>query len=938
MPQSLGQYLLNDALPDDLTLDGAVTKGRLKGVMADYARKNPEKYVTAIQRVKEFGDEVATWEGISVGLDDIAPDYGRRDPIMKDALKRISATKNLDTKRKILYETQDKVEAITHQHPSDMTMMARSGGRGSVAQLMKTVASPVVSSGGDGQAAPWLITKSYSQGLDPASAWVAGSEARRNAYQSTGAVVEPGAASKVISNNMIDQVVTTTDCGTHNGIRLPIDSHDVIDRLLAKPAGKLEKDGVITPDVRENLRDAGIKHLIVRSAITCEAPKGVCQRCIGYDAWSKLPEIGTNVGLRSAQALAEPLTQFTLNAKHGVRFVEGKKTELQGLAGFKVLTEVPKSFTRRAAITKQDGHVGAVTPAAQGGWHISVGTAKYYSPPGLKPIVRAGDAVEAGDALTEGVPMPDEIVRYKGIGEGRRYLADSISDLYLRQGQRMDHRHAELLARSAINYVEVQDDPTGTFISGDIVPYESLKPSFEGRTKSVDVSKAGGQYLGKSALHYSVGTKITPTVRRELEAADVKDVDIAMRAPRFDPVMKSMIQTPLLSEDWMGRLAHRYLKKSLLEGAHYGQTSSASSTNPVTALAQGTSLGYGADGKYAEAAKDGAEKTASPMGIMRRVLLGKGRTGPTGAGMNKVTDAWGGFDYGAFDARKMQRWLDKNPNNKVKLFNDAGDFDAAAFERYRALSAAIPVTKNNTAYLNNLKPEALAAHQTRMQALPSAGVDGFGDAEFAHFLKERGRWVGDRGGRSVKELGFGQNPVRIIKERFDQGGLVGKGGVLTGDLAIDPDARRAFRRLQESGGKNRSAWVDLAMHGGQDAATKGLTYGLPAYGIHKAISEPGTNDQGERVGGELASLAGWGVGAPFGFVGGSVVAGGITEAGAKAGRFFDKKPAPQQMSPTQMHRPHTPSQQPMYAQRPPADTFPQQGPPPRHSYSGPSYY
>jgi DNA-directed RNA polymerase subunit beta' len=248
MPQDVstfGHFLLQEALPSSVSFDGAVTKKDLQKEMSAYAQKDPAGYIRTVQKLKKLGDEVSTWEGLSVGLDDIQPDYKNRDPIIRAALQQVKNARTDAQRRKIITDTEKKILALTPSHPSDMTLMAKSGGRGSMAQLMKTVASPVATQDSDGSVAPWLITKSYAEGLNPADAWLAGANSRRNVIASTGAVVEPGAAAKVITTNMQNLVVTKPDCGTTEGIVLEM-SDQVRDRYLAHAAGGFRPNTLLT--------------------------------------------------------------------------------------------------------------------------------------------------------------------------------------------------------------------------------------------------------------------------------------------------------------------------------------------------------------------------------------------------------------------------------------------------------------------------------------------------------------------------------------------------------------------------------------------------------------------------------------------------------------------------------------------------------------------
>jgi hypothetical protein len=78
----------------------------------------------------------------------------------------------------------------------------------------------------------------------------------------------------------------------------------------------------------------------------------------------------------------------------------------------------------------------------------------------------------------------------------------------------------------------------------------------------------------------------------------VTHIQVANNAPAHEFIVKPVTRTPLLDPDWMARLSHRYLKDSVLKGAHFGQTSDLHSVHPVPAYAHGAEFGEGFQGRY----------------------------------------------------------------------------------------------------------------------------------------------------------------------------------------------------------------------------------------------------------------------------------------------------------------------------------------------------
>ncbi len=599
MTQTLGQLLVNDIFPEGHRSTESLGKSSLNKKLTALAKADPHAYIGIVGRLKKLGDELSTLEGVSVGLDDITPDYASRDKIMKPAIAAVKAAKTADAREQIILGVQDKMMAYTREHSGSMTRMALSGARGNIPQLMKTVGSPVAAIDHKGAITPWLISRSYSEGLTPAEYWVTGNEARINTIKSSTSVAEPGDLAKILVNNLYPYVITTDDCGTHNGIALATSDGHIVGRHLAHDLGKHKRNELVTAAVATDLKKSH-ETVYVRSPMTCEAHDGICRMCQGLDEKEHLHAIGINVGVRAAQALSEPLTQFALNAKHGVRVLKGASRELDGLAGVRQMIEVPQSFFNKATLAEHAGQITKIVSAPHGGHYVHVGNLEHYVSPHLDLRVHLGQTVEAGDVLSDGVPKPDELVAHKGLGVGRQYLVEALHRLYKKQGVDLDKRHLELLAKADLNHVRVIEhaDEHPELLRGDIVSYNTYKAAISQNLTSMPIEKALGMVLGKEVLHFTAGTPLTASILQTLKLNNVKTVDVSTTAPKVEFLMKPMTRNPLLNPDWMARMSHRYLKDTIMKGAHFGDASDFHGVHPVPAYAHGAEFGAGKDGRY----------------------------------------------------------------------------------------------------------------------------------------------------------------------------------------------------------------------------------------------------------------------------------------------------------------------------------------------------
>jgi len=125
------------------------------------------------------------------------------------------------------------------------------------------------------------------------------------------------------------------DCGTTNGIwRMAIyEGEDEVvplkDRLVGRvAAGDIinpvnpdeylcEADQVIDEAHASIIDDAGVERVKLRSVLTCEAKRGVCQKCYGINlASGVMAAMGEAVGIIAAQSIGEPGTQLTMRTFH----------------------------------------------------------------------------------------------------------------------------------------------------------------------------------------------------------------------------------------------------------------------------------------------------------------------------------------------------------------------------------------------------------------------------------------------------------------------------------------------------------------------------------------------------------------------------------------------------------------------------------------------
>jgi hypothetical protein len=219
--------------------------------------------------------------------------------------------------------------------------------------------------------------------------------------------------------------------------------------------------------------------------------------------------------------------------------------------------------------------VDSIEDAPQGGKHITIDGEKHYVLPGMDVTVKAGQKVTAGTQLSDGIVDPSDIIRLRGLGEGRRYYADRLKQALDDSGHAAHRRNVEMLARTAVDHVSIDsDDGYGDYLPDDVASYNALManytPSQTARPVSVG-KEAWGKFLAAPALHYSVGTKITSDMTDRLEKAGISSALVDDAAPPFTPIMKRIRTQGQDDPDWMAKQTTSYLRSNLTRDAARGR-------------------------------------------------------------------------------------------------------------------------------------------------------------------------------------------------------------------------------------------------------------------------------------------------------------------------------------------------------------------------------
>jgi len=395
--------------------------------------------------------------------------------------------------------------------------------------------------------------------------------------------------------------VTEKDCGATSGLPVDATDPDNTGAVLARDSGDL-KSGIILSS--RDVKNHKPGKILVRSPLTCWSPHGVCAKCAGQREKGRLPDVGDNIGIAAAQAVGERVAQMSLGAKHGGGTVGGQSAV--GQSGFALINsflQAPRVFQGAATVASLAGQVSSIDAAPQGGHYIRIGGKEHYVGPDHTVTVKAGETVDPGDPLSNGVVTPRDTVQYKGIGEARRQFVTTFLSALRENGVKAHRRNIELLARGLINHVRVTDmDGVTDALPDDVMPYDVVARQYHARpdAQRLATHQSVGKFLEAPAMHHSIGTPLTKRMTRELEEMGVGEVLAHDKPPPFAPELVRAMEHPRHDRNWATRGAGSYMEKGILDAAHRGMTSSPHDTSYYAGLVDPSEFGkpLGTKGMY----------------------------------------------------------------------------------------------------------------------------------------------------------------------------------------------------------------------------------------------------------------------------------------------------------------------------------------------------
>ena len=534
-----GRVIFNEAIPQDLgfkdrtdpeelfelEIDCVVDK-KVLGKIVDKCYRKYGNTGTAIvlDKIKALGFHYSTIGAITISVSDIIVPEEKKELLVEadNSVRRIerqykrgliSDEERYERVISTWNETTDKVTKAlmkTLDPFNPIYMMANSGARGSINQIRQLAGMRGLMANPAGRIIELPIRANFREGLTVLEFFISTHGARKGLADTALRTADSGYLTRRLVDVSQDVLVREEDCFARtgekiNGITVGAieDADEVVEPLIDRIGGRYAAEDILHPetgevmvrtnemithDMAEKIEKAGIKHIHIRSVLTCRTEHGVCAKCYGMNLATGDPvNVGEAVGIIAAQSIGEPGTQLTMRTFHTGGVAGDDIT--QGLPRVEELFEArkPKGLAIISEIsgivkineTKKKREVSIVSEDGE--------AKNYLIPYGSRLRVAEGQRVEAGDELTEGSVNPHDILKIRGVKGVQMYLLQEVQKVYRLQGVEINDKHIEIIIRQMLRKVRIEDSGDTDMLPGSLVDI------FEFENKNEEVVQQGGQ-------------------------------------------------------------------------------------------------------------------------------------------------------------------------------------------------------------------------------------------------------------------------------------------------------------------------------------------------------------------------------------------------------------------------------------------------------------
>ena len=475
---TVGRVLFNEVVPEAAGfVNEVLTKKSLRDIIGNILKVTSVPETAAfLDKIKNMGYSFAFKGGLSFSLGDIIIPQEKHVMIdqANEQVDGIIANYNMGlitnnerynqvidiwtSTNAALTELAMKRIREDQQGFNSVYMMLDSGARGSKEQIRQLtgmrglMAKPKKSNAGGGEIIENPILSNFKEGLSILEYFISTHGARKGLADTALKTADAGYLTRRLVDVAQDVIVNSVDCGTLRGVSVaPLKKNEeVVETLGERILGRVSLHDIYNPLTDEVLVKAGdeiseenvkaienspIENVEVRSALTCEAPKGICAKCYGRNlATGKMVQQGEAVGVVAAQSIGEPGTQLTLRTFH-VGGIAGNISEENKLAvKFDGIAEIEELKT----VSGKDADGNAVNIVISRTSEIKLVDKKTglilstnIIPYGSTLMIKNGQALKKGDVVCQWDPYNGVIVsefagviEYENVEQGVTYQVE----------------------------------------------------------------------------------------------------------------------------------------------------------------------------------------------------------------------------------------------------------------------------------------------------------------------------------------------------------------------------------------------------------------------------------------------------------------------------------------------------------------------------------
>ncbi|WP_047983294.1 DNA-directed RNA polymerase subunit beta' [Ornithinibacillus californiensis] len=483
-------------------------KGFLGDIIAEvFKRFKITETSKMLDRMKDLGFTMSTTAGMTVGISDIVV-LPEKEEILIEAQKKvdnvlkqfrrglITEEERYDRVIAIWTAAKDNIQSLLMEsldNRNPIFMMSDSGARGNASNFTQLAGMRGLMANPAGRIIELPIKSSFREGLTVLEYFISTHGARKGLADTALKTADSGYLTRRLVDVAQDVIVRETDCGTDRGLPISalVDGNEVIEPLFDRLVGRtafeevvhpetndviVGFDEVISEDQAKQIVEGNIETVTIRTVFTCNTKHGVCKKCYGRNlATGSEVEVGEAVGIIAAQSIGEPGTQLTMRTFHTGGVAGDDIT--QGLPRIQELFEArnPKG---QAIISEIHGTVLEIHEVKDKQEIVIQGDVEqrsYAVPYNARMKVSVGDAVIAGQELTEGSVDPKELIRVQGVAGVQDYLLREVQRVYRMQGVEIGDKHVEVMVRQMLRKVRVLDAGDTEVLPGSLLELHQFK-------------------------------------------------------------------------------------------------------------------------------------------------------------------------------------------------------------------------------------------------------------------------------------------------------------------------------------------------------------------------------------------------------------------------------------------------------------------------------